>query len=98
MNDLPTRSPRDVLGRPCQTIAQNDACLVSLESSQEMLSNDTKNTMSPFIDQKLCKFARLGRQQTFANASKAFASGGKFPPGEFDLRRFGAPRPNGSSE
>ncbi|KAL2644697.1 hypothetical protein R1flu_012284 [Riccia fluitans] len=39
-----------------------------------MLSNDTKNTPSPFVDQKLCKFSQPGWQQAFAIASEAFAS------------------------
>ncbi|KAL2652640.1 hypothetical protein R1flu_020768 [Riccia fluitans] len=103
---------RHVLGCSGQTVAQNETCLISLKSSRKILSNDTKNTPSPFIDQKLCKFYRPGFQRTFASAGKAFASagkatattgerfanGGKFPPGEFDPRRFGAPSPNGSSE
>ncbi|KAL2652638.1 hypothetical protein R1flu_020766 [Riccia fluitans] len=39
-----------------------------------MLSNDTKNTPSLFIDQKLCKFSQPGCQQAFAIASEAIAS------------------------
>ncbi|KAL2624094.1 hypothetical protein R1flu_008339 [Riccia fluitans] len=42
-----------------------------------MIFNDTKNTPSPFIDQKLCKFSQPGCQQAFANASTAFASAGE---------------------
>ncbi|KAL2644696.1 hypothetical protein R1flu_012283 [Riccia fluitans] len=42
-----------------------------------MLSNDTKNTPSPFKDQELCKYSQLGYHQAFANASAAFASAGK---------------------
>ncbi|KAL2652639.1 hypothetical protein R1flu_020767 [Riccia fluitans] len=37
-------------------VDQNEACLVSLESSRKMLSNDTKNTPSPFIDQNYASF------------------------------------------
>ncbi|KAL2643661.1 hypothetical protein R1flu_011248 [Riccia fluitans] len=51
---------RHVFRRSSLTVAQNATCLVSLKSSWKMLFNDTKNTPSPFIDQKLCKFpARL---------------------------------------
>ncbi|KAL2653545.1 hypothetical protein R1flu_021673 [Riccia fluitans] len=53
---------RDVLGRSGQTVAQNEACLVSLESSPNILPNNTKNTPNAFIDQKLCKFFLLGCQ------------------------------------
>ncbi|KAL2624092.1 hypothetical protein R1flu_008337 [Riccia fluitans] len=84
-----------------------------------MLSNDTKNTTSFFIDQKLCKFSQPSCQQAFAIASKAFTSAGdwftstgkysppltnvrqqraKGSPLEVIPRRFGAPRPNRSSE
>ncbi|KAL2644771.1 hypothetical protein R1flu_012358 [Riccia fluitans] len=68
---------RDVLGHPGQTVAQNEACFVSLESSRKMLSNDTKNTLSTFIDKKLCKFSRLGYHRTFISVGKAFASAGE---------------------
>ncbi|KAL2624093.1 hypothetical protein R1flu_008338 [Riccia fluitans] len=39
-----------------------------------MLSNDSKNTSSPFIDLNVGKFSWLGCQQAFANAIEAFAS------------------------
>ncbi|KAL2607742.1 hypothetical protein R1flu_026315 [Riccia fluitans] len=55
----------DVLGRPCQMVDQNEACLISLESSWKMLSNDTKSTLSPFIDRKFARegdwFAYIGK-------------------------------------
>ncbi|KAL2644770.1 hypothetical protein R1flu_012357 [Riccia fluitans] len=61
---------QDVLGHSGQTVVQNEACLVSLESSPKMLFNDTKNTPIPFIDQK-----------TFANEGEGFALEGD--PGTF---------------
>ncbi|KAL2624425.1 hypothetical protein R1flu_008670 [Riccia fluitans] len=111
-NSLPARAKgRNGLGEfdqrrfggPSQMVARNEACLVLLRSSRKMLSNDTKNTPSPFIDQKLCKFSQPNCQQAFANASEAianagnwFASGGQFPPRESDTRHFAVPRPNSS--